>query len=230
MTLERGLLIRDLPLDERPRDRLLHHGSHALSDAELVAVLLHTGRRGTSVLDLARELLHDHGGLVGLLGSTAPSLRRPGVGPGKAAALLAALELATRLSRCDSTVKHPLRDPAALARYLWLRYSTCDQEVMGSLFLDGRHRLIAEAEIYRGTLSRAAVEPRAILKRGLLVGAASVAVFHTHPSGDPAPSAEDLAFTRRLAEAGDIVGIRLLDHLILGSPTRWLSLREHGGW
>ncbi len=101
---------------------------------------------------------------------------------------------------------------------------------MGTLYLDTRHRLLEEAELYRGTLDRASVEPRAILKRALLIDSSNLVVFHTHPSGDPAPSAEDLAFTRRLAETGEIVGVRLLDHLILGSPRRWLSLKEQDAW
>ncbi len=101
---------------------------------------------------------------------------------------------------------------------------------MGALYLDTRNRLLAEHEFFRGTLSRAAVEPRAILKHGLLCDAAGFLLFHTHPSGDPSPSAEDLAFTRRIAEAGELVGVRLVDHLILGSGERWVSLKQRGAW
>ena len=122
----------------------------------------------------------------------------------------------------------PLSEPDAVARYLSMRYGCPDQEVMGALFLDARQRLLGESEHFRGTLSRAAVEPRPILKEGLLQGAAALLLFHTHPSGDPSPSAEDLAFTRRMSKAGEVVGIRLLDHLILGSGSRWLSLRQRG--
>ncbi len=101
---------------------------------------------------------------------------------------------------------------------------------MGALYLDTRNRLLAERELYRGTVNRAAVEPRAILKEGLLHGACGMVVFHTHPSGDPSPSPEDLAFTRRLSEGGELVGVRLVDHLILGGVGRWVSLRERGAW
>ena len=226
----RGLLIRDLPEDERPRDRLLQNGGQALSDAEIISILLHSGRPGLSAVGLARELLRGSGGLNGLIGSTAPLLTGPGVGPGKAAVLLAAIELAARLTRSELPERHPLREPAAVARYLSLRYGTRDQEIMGALYLDTRHRLLEEAELFRGTLDRATVEPRSILKRALLIDSPNLIVFHTHPSGDPAPSAEDLAFTKRLAEAGEIVGVRLLDHLILGSPRRWVSLKERGAW
>jgi len=124
----------------------------------------------------------------------------------------------------------PLGNPDAVARYLLLRYAERDQEVMGALFLDLRNRLLGEAELYRGTMARASVEPRAFLKQALLRSAAGILLFHTHPSGDPSPSAEDLAFTRRLSDAADLLGLRLLDHVVLGGGHRWVSLRKRGGW
>ena len=223
-------LIRELPEDERPRERLLAHGPATLGDAELVAVLLRTGRSGASALTLARELLALHGGLEGLASCRAPELSGRGLGAAKSATLLAAAELGRRLARGRVPEREPMSRPAAAASYLALRYGARDQEVLGAVYLDTRNRLLAERELYRGTLNRAAVEPRLILKEGLLRGAAAMIVFHTHPSGDPTPSAEDLAFTRRLAEAGEIVGIRLVDHLVLGGGPRWISLAERGGW
>lgn len=139
-------------------------------------------------------------------------------------------ELAARLARAEMPERLPLHRPAAAARYLVLRYGRADQEVMGALYLDGRHRLILDAELYRGTINRASVEPRAILRRGLELHATGILLFHTHPSGDPAPSAEDLAFTRRLARAAEIVGLELVDHLVLGTADRFVSLRERGAW
>ncbi len=223
-------LIRELPTDERPRERLLEHGPRALGDAELIAVLLRTGRSGASVLALAREVLAGAGGLAGLAGSSTQTFDAKGIGPAKAASILAAIELARRLARAELVDREALAHPAAAASYLALRYGLRDQEVLGALYLDTRNRMIAERELYRGTLNRAAVEPRLVLKEGLLQGAAGCLVFHTHPSGDPTPSAEDLAFTRRLAEAGEVVGIRLVDHLILGGVGRWVSLAQRGGW
>lgn len=223
-------LIRELPPDERPRERLLAHGSRALADAELVAVLLRTGRSGGSALEIARELLDELGGLPGLAGSSSLELERRGIGPAKAAGLLAAVELGRRLARAEIPERTPLGRPAAAASYLALRFAGRDQEIFGALYLDARNRLIAERELYRGALQRAAVEPRLVLKEGLLRGAAACIVFHTHPSGDPTPSAEDLAFTRRLGEAGELVGLRLVDHLILAGPGRWVSLAQRGGW
>ena len=222
--------VREMPLEERPRERLLSNGSSALSDAELVAILLRTGSRGLSVVDLARRLLERWGGLAGLLGSTPEALRTYGLGPAKSAAVLAAIEVGRRLARAQLPEREPLGNADAVARYLGMRYTVRDQEVMGALYLDTRNRMIGECELYRGTLNRAAAEPRAVLKRGLLQDAAGFILFHTHPSGDPSPSAEDLAFTRRIAQAGEVVGIRLVDHLILAAGARWLSLRKRGGW
>ena len=223
-------LIRELPPDERPRERLLAQGARALGDAELLAVLLRTGRPGASAIEVAREVLAAIGGIPGLASGGAPALLRRGLGQAKAASLLAAAEVGRRLARGEAFERAAIGAPAAVASYLALRYGVRDQEVMGALFVDTRHRLVAERELYRGTVNRMAVEPRAILKEGLLHGACGVVVFHTHPSGDPSPSAEDLAFTRRLAEAGELIGIKLVDHLILGAVGRWVSLRERGAW
>ncbi|HWM90606.1 MAG TPA: DNA repair protein RadC [Thermoanaerobaculia bacterium] len=221
-------LIRELPESERPRERLLKQGSDALSDAELVAVLLRTGVKGVSAVRMATELLQETGGLTGLVAFTPQGLRRKGLGTAKAATLLAAVEIASRVAREQLDEREPLTRPAEVARYLALRYWARDQEVMGALFLDTRSRLLGEKEVFRGTLDRAVAEPREILKEGLLRGAAGVVVFHTHPSGDPSPSPEDLIFTRRMKEAGELVGVRLLDHFILGSAGRWVSLKQKG--
>jgi DNA repair protein RadC len=222
-------MIRELPAGERPRERLLRQGGGALSDSELLALLLRTGRAGVSVLQMAMDVLRGNGGLAGLLTATPHSLRRSGLGPAKAATLLAAVEVGRRLAR-EQIDGEPLSRPVDVVRYLALRYHTCDQEVMGALFLDARSRLLGEREMFRGTLSRIAVEPREILRECLQRGAAALYLFHTHPSGDPSPSAEDLLFTRRLADAAEIVGVRLADHVVLGHRGRWVSLKEKSAW
>jgi DNA repair protein RadC len=219
-----------LPEDERPRERLLAAGPAALSDAERLGVLLRPGRPGASAVERGRELLRASGGLSGLLGAGPSGMRLAGLGAAKAAAVLAAIEIGRRLARGQMPEREPLGHPAAVARYLALRFSLPDQEVMGALFLDTRHRLLGESEVYRGTLNRAAVEPRGLLKEALLRGAAGLILFHTHPSGDPSPSSEDLVFTRRLAEAAEAVGLRLMDHLILGGSGAWTSLKQRGAW
>ncbi len=223
-------LLKRLPAAERPRERLLRSGSAALSDTELVAVLLRTGRPGLSAIEMSQQILAERGGLAGLMSSEAVHLKRRGLGAAKAASLLAAIELGRRMVQAKVYERELLNHPAAVANYLGLRYVSEDQEVMGALYLDVRNRLIAESDVFRGTLSRAAVEPRAIMKEGLLRSASGIILFHTHPSGDPAPSAEDLAFTRRMVAAGELLGIRLLDHMILGTGGRWVSLQRRGAW
>jgi DNA repair protein RadC len=222
--------LRELPAGDRPRERLLVHGGGSLSEAELLAVLLRTGRVGASALQLAYELLAERGGLSGLLTIGPHALRRRGLGPAKAATLLAAVEIGRRLGRTALSDRAPLSRPVEAARYLCLRYQSCDQEVMGALFLDARHRLLGERELFRGTLDRMAVEPREILRECLQRGAVAVYLFHTHPSGNPQPSVDDLLFTRRMVEAAELVGVRLLDHVVLGHDGRWFSMREKGAW
>ena len=225
-----GPRIRDLPPAERPRERLLSGGGRALSDAELLAVLLRTGRRGQSAVEMGQELLDEAGGLAGMLQSTMESLDRPWLREAKAATLLAAIEFGRRLSRCRLHDRDLLDRPPAVADYLWLRYGHVDQEVMGVLFLDAQNRLRAEREIYRGTRDRIKVEPRAILREALIQRAHSTLLFHTHPSGDPTPSNEDQAFTERMKEAAAIVGVRLADHLIVGHGGNWVSMKRRGPW
>lgn len=223
-------MIREIPKNERPRERLLEQGSGALSDAELIAVLLRNGYRKTSAVQIAREMLDEKGGLTGLVGTTPQMLRRPGVGPAKAAGLLAALEIARRLARMEVEDRETLSRPAEVARYLHLRYQTRDQEVMGALFLDTRSRMLGDRELYRGTLDRALVEPREVLKECLLRGASGVIIFHTHPSGDPTPSREDTDFTLRMVDATKAIGIKLIDHIVLASTGRWVSIRDKLAW
>ena len=209
--------------------RLHRLGSENLTDEELLALVLQAGDHRSLVS--AQGILRECGGLSGLPTAPLQSVVREGVGPSRSAAVRASVELGCRLARQRIPERRPMSRPAEVVSYLTLRYSRHDQEVMGALFLDIRHRLLEEAEIFVGTLSRAAVEPRQILRQALLNRAAGVVLFHTHPSGDPSPSLEDLAFTRRLAQAGETVGVRLVDHLVLGSGTgRWVSLKERGAW
>ena len=227
--------LREMPSGQRPRERLLAHGAGVLTDCELIAILLRTGHRGCSVLDLAYDLLYDEGRGLGGLPALAllvehdlPSLRRKGLGDAKAATVLAAVELARRLAKAQLPRRRPLGDVVGVARYLNLRYARRDQEVMGAIYVDVRGRVISEREHFVGALDRTSVEPRVILKEALRLGATAAAVFHNHPSGDPDPSREDIAFTRRLARAGASVGVELVDHLSLGGGGRGVSMRERG--
>ena len=203
---------------------------HALTDAELLAMVLAGGCVQEKSVRLARGLLAGMGGLFGLPGASVAMLRHGGLRDAQASALLASREIASRLALQSIPKQRPLDPPGSLARYLLLRYQQRDQEVMGALFLNVRHRILGDAEIFRGTLHRAEVEPREILKQCLLRGAAGVVIFHTHPSGDPTPSDADLQFTRRMAYAAALVGVDLVDHLVLGAIGRWVSLKAQSGW
>ena len=214
-----------------PVTRLVPRSPTVLSDSELLRTILETPPaqlHRSSDVALATAL-NRLGGLGGLLEADETTLVRE-LGPTSARLVLAVMEFARRLARSNLTNRLSLDHPAAIAEYLALRYASADQEIMGALYLDVRSRLIADKELFRGTLSRIAVEPRQILKQALLHSASGLVLFHNHPSGDPAPSLEDLAFTRRLDEAAKLLNIRLEDHIIVASGGRWVSLSRRGGW
>ena len=211
---------------EAPLERLWRRGSRSLSDAELLSVLLRSG--GSKALEMAQDLLAGSG-LAGLLHwEPQRLLSQRGFGKVKAGTVLALIELMRRMARVRMPRRQLMTRRDLVAGYLYLRYYRLDQEVMGALYVDARSRLVEERELYRGTISRTAVEPRAVLKPALLCGAVGLILFHTHPSGDPAPSTDDLHFTRRLRAAAEISGLTLHDHLILGSGHRFVSLEARG--
>lgn len=211
--------------EERPRERLLRHGAAALSSRELVALLLGSGTRKASALDLAEDLLAT--GLRGLPGTLTELEGRHGLGRAKASRLLAALELGARLAAPGSDAAPSLRSPAESAQYLLPRYASRPVETFGLLALDARRRLKHEAVVSVGCLTSSLVHPREVFREAVTARAAALVLFHNHPSGDPEPSAEDVALTRRLVSAGTLLGIEVLDHLVLGAG-RFVSLKERG--
>ena len=216
----------DLPSEERPRERLLKQGAAALSNRELLALVVGTGTRGASALDVAGGLLAD--GLRGLQGTSAVAIAgRVGLGEAKAARILAALELGARLASEGPSDDPVLRSPQEAARFLLPRYSGRAVETFGLLALDVRHRLRREVVVSVGCLTSSLVHPREVFQEAVVSRAAALILFHNHPSGDPEPSAEDLSLTRRLAAAGSLMGIEVLDHLVLGAG-RFVSLKERG--
>lgn len=225
----RSLRIQDLPCQERPRERLARLGPAALSNEELLALLIGSGGRGESALERARRVLASQGGLAGLAGLTGTELsRQRGIKGARAAAIAAALEIGRRLAGEAISGRDLFNEPAVVKDYLRRARSDGAQERTGALYLNARNRLLRDdPDIYRGTLDRAVVEPREILKRALLANAAGVILYHNHPSGDPSPSREDREFTRRLATAADAVGLRLLDHVVVGRGA-CVSFREAG--
>ena len=218
--------VHDLPVEERPRERLARHGASALATRELIALLVGTGSRATSVLDVADNLLTS--GLRELAGRSLEELEgERGVGPAKATRLLAALELGVRLASEERGSLPTLQTPEEAGRYLLPRYSARPVETFGLLVLDVRHRLKKEVVVSVGCLTSSLVHPREVFQEAVAARAAALILFHNHPSGDPEPSAEDIALTRRLAAAGTLMGIEVVDHLIIGSG-RFVSLKRRG--
>lgn len=220
--------IKDWPDDERPREKLLQRGASALSDAELLAIFLRVGVPGRSAVDLARDMLKQHGGLRQLLElSQAGFCATPGLGPAKFVQLQAVLELARRhledtLQRGDA-----LQGAADTRRYLMARMRHHPHEVFACLFLDNKHRVIIYEELFYGTIDSSAVHPRQVVKRALHHNAAAVIAAHNHPSGVAEPSRADEAITLRLRDALSTVDIRLLDHVVVGDG-QTVSLAERG--
>jgi DNA repair protein RadC len=202
---------------EGPRDKLLERGAVALSDAELLAVLLHTGYRNCSALDLARNLLFQFGGLAGVMGADQACLQAcPGVGAGKYAQLQAALELARRQALQAISAGDALTSPQETRRFLHYHLGTRSREVFTCLFLDNQHRVLRCEDLFLGTLDGAAVYPREVVVRALQYRAAAVIFAHNHPSGVAEPSSADRRITERLCAALALLDIRVLDHIIIG--------------
>ena len=222
------MAIRDWPDGERPRERLLERGAHALSDAELLAVLLGSGVRGQSAVELARTLIGEFGSLRELLNAERPLLTRGrGIGPARYALLKAALELARRHYREALRAGPALAAPEATRAFLLAQLRDRPYEVFCCLYLDNCHRLIVFEELFRGTIDRAGVHPREVLRQTLSHNAAAVIFAHNHPSGVLEPSQADELITRRLKEALALVDVRVLDHFIIGEGMCF-SFTEHG--
>ncbi len=220
------MAITDWPLNERPRERLLAHGPGALADAELLAILLRTGSRGRSAVDLARELIGRCGSLGALLSVDNPG-KVPGLGSAKLAQLRAALELARRALKEELAVHDVLSSPGAVRDYLKLSLANRGHEVFVVLLLDAQHRVVAAEELFRGTLTQTSVYPREVVKCALRNNAAAVIFAHNHPSGIPEPSHADEILTRSLKAALALVDIQVLDHFIVAG-TRTMSFAERG--
>jgi DNA repair protein RadC len=231
------MTIKDLPPDARPREKLLARGPGALSDAELLALLLRTGIKGKGVLQMAHELLHlkinaagDEGfdGIAGLLHATADDLKRvKGLGPAKRSELVAVLELARRAMAQRMSERTVFATPDAVKQYLQLNLSARNHEVFAVLFLDVQNRLLALDEMFRGTLTQTSVYPREVVLRALHHQAAAVVLAHNHPSGSVQPSRADEALTQTLKAALALVDVRVLDHVIVGTGEA-LSMAERG--
>ena len=232
--------LKDLPPDARPREKLLARGPAALSDAELLALLLRTGIQGKGVLQMANELLQlkndsasrtadvGFGGLSGLLHATPDDLKRvKGLGPAKRAEIAAVLELARRAMAQQLQERTVFADPDAIKHYLKLHLAARSHEVFAVIFLDAQNRLLSMEELFRGTLTQTSVYPREVVVRALHHQASAVVLAHNHPSGTVQPSRADEALTQTLKAALALVVVRVLDHIIV-APGQALSMAEKG--
>lgn len=209
--------IRDWPAAERPREKLLQHGSGSLSDAELLAIFLRTGVSGKSAVDLARHLLSEFGSLRALLEADLRAFcRQLGLGPAKFSQLQAVLEMSRRHLAERLRRESALESPQAVRDYFKALLRHEPHEVFGCLFLDTRHRMLAFEVLFRGSIDSASVYPRQVVKRALAHNAAAVIFCHNHPSGISEPSQADRTLTRRLIQALDLIEVRVLDHFIVG--------------
>lgn len=227
-SVEYRIKMKELPEEMRPREKMLKNGAEALTTAELLAVLLRTGTDSMSAVDLATFLLARSGGLLGLTERSAHELCEiRGIGPAKAAEIKAAVEIGRRLSCEVSGPRQVINCPTDIYELLKERMRYYDREHFQAVFLNTKHHVLAVETISVGSLNSSIVHPRELFKNSIKRSAAALVIAHNHPSGDPSPSAEDIAITRRLVEAGNIIGIQLLDHIIIGESS-FVSLKEQG--
>jgi DNA repair protein RadC len=222
------LSVKEMAPDERPRERLKLRGPQSLSDGDLLAILLNTGIVGETVTDVAQRLVAEHGGLRGLLRmETAELARIRGIGDAKAVRLKAALEIGRRLSALGAEARPKITSPDDVATLLQVEMAMLEQEQLRVVLLDTKHQVIAIRTVVQGSVNQAQVRVAEVYRDAIRQNAVAIVAAHNHPSGDPTPSAADVALTVELVQAGALLDIELLDHLVLGQG-RWVSLRRLG--
>lgn len=220
--------LRDVPNEERPRERMLQFGAQALSNAELLAIILRTGTISESAVHVAQRLLKQTDGLRNLVDMSTDQLTEiKGIGLAKAAQIQAGIELGRRLARSTMNEAVTIRSPKDAADYLMEDLRYLQKEHFVCLFLNTKNHVIGQETLSMGTLNSSLVHPREVFRAAIKRSSASIICAHNHPSGDPAPSPEDIHLTNRLVEAGQIIGIDVLDHIVIGDRT-FVSLKEQG--
>jgi DNA repair protein RadC len=224
--------IREMPQDERPREKLLAHGAAALVDPELIAILLRTGLPGANAVEVARQLLKRYGSLSGLSRCSVTEIEAiPGIGQAKAIQLVAAFDLGRRLAN-ERLCRQKLDSPDLVHDLVAAEMRALHKESLRVILLDTRYHLLRMEEISLGSVNESIAHPREVFRPAMLASAYAVIVVHNHPSGDPSPSQSDHSLTRRLAEAAELLQIKLLDHVIIGAPAEgrhsYFSFKEAG--
>ena len=227
--MQSNLKLSDIPVNERPMEKLLKFGADNLSNAELLAVLLRTGTRGENIVSLSARILSELDGLDGLLNLNIEDIRKiKGVKDVKASQILAVVELFSRFKTLKATKEElKVTSPQDIGNLLVNEMSNLNQEVLKVILLNTKNIIIAEKDIFKGTLNSSIVHPREIFREAVRRGSANIIVAHNHPSGDPTPSKEDIDITLRIKECSNIMGIGLLDHIIIGN-NKFVSLKEKG--
>lgn len=222
------IMIRDVPKEDRPRERLLNYGAHHLSNQELLAILIGSGTREESVMDLSNRILMHFEGVNLLSDATIEELTAiKGIGPAKGVSILAAIEIGKRINRYRPQERYVVRSPKDGADYVMEEMRGLHQEHFVVLFLNTKNQIIHRQTLFIGSLNASIVHPREIFREAVKRSSASIICVHNHPSGDPTPSKEDIHVTRRLVDSGKMIGIELLDHLIIGDR-KFISLKEKG--
>ncbi|MDX8342006.1 RadC family protein [Rossellomorea sp. YZS02] len=225
---ENRLMIRDFPQDERPRERMIQSGASSLSNQELLAILLRTGTKSESVLQLSNRLLNQFDGLNLLKDASLEEITKTkGIGLAKAVQIMAAVEFGRRISNLAFDDRYSIRSPEDGANYVMNDMRFLAQEHFVCLYLNTKNQVLHKQTIFIGSLNASIVHPREVFKEAFRRSAASIICIHNHPSGDPTPSREDIEVTKRLVECGRIIGIDILDHLIIGEK-KFISLKEKG--
>jgi len=224
----RYMVLRDVPHDERPRERMMRYGAEALSHTELLAILLRTGTKRQSAVHLAGAIMKECGSLRNLMDMSMEQLTAiHGIGPAKAVQLRAGIELGRRITRSSLGDAIVVRRPKDAADYVMDELRYLKKEHFVCLFLNTKNHIIARETLSVGTLNASLVHPREVFRSAIQRSSASIICAHNHPSGDPTPSPEDISLTKRLVQAGELVGIEVLDHLIIGDG-KFVSLKERG--
>ena len=223
-----GYRIRDLESSQRPRERLASLGATSLSNAELIAILLRTGIKGINAVQLGQKILMDCGGLAGLHRLSYTELcRMRGVGPAKAAQIKAAVELGNRFAASTPTEHPVIQSPEDAASLILYEMGALEQEHLNVMLLDTRNRMVKLVEVYRGSLNSSLIRVSEVFKEAVRANAAAIIVVHNHPSGDPTPSPEDISVTRAIVQAGKLLDIEVLDHIVVGK-NKFISLKSRG--
>lgn len=226
--MEYHLAIRDMPIHLRPRERLIKDGPEFLSEIELLAILLGSGTGEASALELSAQVLSKFGGLKGLAAASCQEMTSVrGVGPAKTALIQAALQLGRRMSAQSAETRPAIHCPDDVVTLMMEEMRGLDREHFRALLLNTKNQVLYADRIAVGTLSQSSVHPRELFKNAIKRSAAAVILVHNHPSGDPTPSKEDLDVTKRLARAGEIIGINVLDHVVIGD-NKFVSLKASG--